>query len=168
MLSVSSRRRRVVALVAACALAIVTTSACGSPKTDTEGCAGVSNEQVSTISTKLDPGVGHLRNAMSFNRGTDGITFVTAELVAPGSAPHDKGSLLTWALPRGSDRFVSVDEHARSKSSWPRAAFDVRKEGAYQSRSCANLRRGKTPAQIRCEQTQNTGPPIPGVDCGAR
>jgi hypothetical protein len=163
MLSVS--RRGVVALVAACALAIVTTSACDSPKTDVEGCAGPSNEQISTISTKLDPGVGHLRNAWSFNRGTGGITFVTAELVAPGSAPHDKGKLLTWALPRGSDRFVSVDEHARSKSSWPRAAFDVRKEGAYQSRSCANLTRGKTPAQIECEEDQNTGAPIAGDEC---
>lgn len=148
--------------------------ACGNPETDVDGCTGTSSEVVQAISAKLHHDVGRLRNAHQFNKGTGGITFITAELHDPDKGKahdqrHDKGDLLTWATRDvAGGQFKSVDEHARNESSWPGASFDVRKPGAYESRACTDISRGKTRAQIRCEQRQNDqgGVGLPGAkDC---
>jgi hypothetical protein len=129
---------------------------------------------VEAISAKLHNDVGRLRNAHQFSKGTGGITFITAELHDPDKGKareqrHDKGDLLTWATRDvKSGRFESVDEHARNESAWPAASFDVRKQGAYESRACTDISRGKTTAQIRCEQEQTDqgGVGLPGQrDC---
>ena len=149
--------------------------ACGNPETEVTGCTGTSPDVVDAISAKLHKDVGRLRNAHQFSKGTGGITFITAELHDPDKGKareqrHDKGDLLTWATRDvKSGRFESVDEHARTDSSWPASSFDVRKPGAYESRACTDISRGKTKAQIECEQQQNDqgGVGLPGAkDCG--
>ena len=46
----------------------------------------------------------------------------------------------------------------------------MRKKGAYESRACTDISRGKTKAQIKCEQDQlgdGNSPALPGnKDCG--
>ena len=159
------------AVVVAVAIAGFTLSACGNPETDVNGCSGTPPEVVAAISTKLHSNVGKLRNTHQFSKGTGGITFITAELHDPDKGQaheqrHDKGDLLTWSTTdiKGG-QFKSVDEHARAESSWPGAPFDVRHTGAYESRACTNISRGKTKAQIKCEQDQlgdGNSPGLPG------
>lgn len=169
-------RAKALAVAIAVAAAGFTLSACGNPTTKVDGCSGTAPEVVSAISQKLHPNVGRLRNTHQFAKGTGGITFITAELHDPDKGQahaqrHDKGDLLTWSTTdiKGG-QFKSVDEHARTKSSWPGAPFDVRKKGAYESRACTDISRGKTKAQIKCEQDQlgdGNSPALPGnKDCG--
>jgi hypothetical protein len=148
--------------------------ACGNPETDVTGCTGTPQDVVDAISAKLHQDVGRLRNAHQFSKGTGGLTFVTAELHNPDKGKaheqrHDKGDLLTWATRDvQGGKFESVDEHARNDSSWPGAPFDVRKFGVYESRACTDISRGKTKAQIKCEQDQQDqgGLGLPGQkDC---
>ena len=154
--------------VVAVAVAGFTLVACGNPETEVEGCTGTSKEVVAAISERLHKNVGRLRNTHQFSKGTDGITFITAELHDPEGDKedrHDKGDLLTWATKNDkSGEFMSVDEHARVESSWPGAPFDVRKKGAYESRACTDISRGKSQAQIQCEQEQGdpNAPALPG------
>jgi hypothetical protein len=163
------------AVAIAVAIAGFTLSACGNPSTQVEGCGGTAPEVVAAISEKLHPNVGKLRNTHQFSKGTGGITFITAELHNPDKGKahdqrHDKGDLLTWSTKNlKSGEFESVDEHARTESSWPGAPFDVRKKGAYESRACTDISRGKTKAQIKCEQDQldANAPALPGgKNCG--
>jgi hypothetical protein len=171
----SAPRARGLAVAIAVAIAGFTLSACGNPSTQVEGCGGTAPEVVAAISEKLHPNVGKLRNTHQFSKGTGGITFITAELHNPDKGKahdqrHDKGDLLTWSTKNlKSGAFESVDEHARTESSWPGAPFDVRKKGAYESRACTNISRGKTTAQIKCEQNQldANAPALPGgKNCG--
>ncbi len=85
-------------------------------------------------------------------------------------AAHDKGDIATWATDdiKSDDGFMSVDVHAREDSTWPHAPFTVTKDGAIESRACASLNRGKTKAQIDCEQRKNSGDVVAlpdGKDC---
>ena len=171
----SASRARTLAVALSVALSGFTLAACGNPSTEVSGCSGTAPEVVAAISEKMNPGVGKLRNTHQFAKGTGGITFVTAELHSPDKGKardqrHDKGDLLTWSITDlKSGQFKSVDEHARTESSWPGAPFDVRKKGAYESRACTDISRGKTKAQIECEQRQldANAPAVPGgKDCG--
>lgn len=171
----SAPRARALAVAIAVAIAGFTLSACGNPTTDVNGCGGTAPEVVAAISEKLHPNVGKLRNTHQFSKDTGGITFITAELHAPDKGQahaqrHDKGDLLTWSTKSlNSGEFESVDEHARTESSWPAAPFDVRHKGAYESRACTDISRGKTKAQIKCEQDQldANAPALPGnKNCG--
>jgi hypothetical protein len=134
------------------------------------GCVPVSDATLATLSTKLTV-PGTLRNGMSL-RGEDGYDLLSAELHRPEDDRHTKGDLLTFAS-RGSAtaEFLAVDGNARDDSSWPGAPFDVRAEGARQSRACANVARGKTKAQIECERRQGSSGnvPLPGdEECSDR
>jgi hypothetical protein len=164
-------RAQALAVVVAVAITGLTLSACGNPETNVDGCSGTAPEVVAAISEKLHSDVGKLRNAHQFSKGTGGITFITAELHNPDKGQehdqrHDKGDLLTWSTTDiKNNQFESVDEHARVESSWPGAPFDVRHDGAYESRACANISRGKTKAQLKCEQDQlgdGNSPGLPG------
>ncbi len=140
--------------------------ACGNPTTSVARCVGAPNEAVRAISRKLDPSAGTLRNAKMVT--SSGFSFLSAELHAVGDAKHDEGDILTSATRSAkSGDFVSVDVHAREYSSWPIARFDVTKKGVIESRACTGLNRGKTRAQIRCDQEQATGDVQvgPGRDC---
>ena len=168
-------RAKALAVVLVVSVSGFTLAACGNPETEVDGCTGTSPEVVAAISTKLNSNVGKLRNTHQFAKGTGGITFITAELHDPEKGQerdqrHDKGDLLTWSTDDiKSGQFKSVDEHARTESSWPGAPFDVRKQGAYESRACTDISRGKTRAQIKCEQDQldANAPALPGgKDCG--
>jgi hypothetical protein len=153
------RRRAglVVALALACSAACF--AGCSNPtvpEAQLNQCSGTSDTVAQLISQKLDTGAGKLRNVKQVT--SDGVTFISAELHAPSDKKHDKGDILTWASTTAKDptSFKSVDVHAKEKSSWPKATFDVRKNGAYASRACTNISRGKTKAQIACEQ-QSSG-----------
>jgi hypothetical protein len=164
----SAPRARATLVAAAVAVAGFTLVACGNPETEVEGCTGTSDEVVAAISERLNRNVGRLRNTHQFSKGTDGLTFITAEIHDPEKGKedrHEKGDLATWATTNErSGQFMSVDEHARTESSWPPASFDVRKTGAYESRACTNISRGKSKKQIECEQEQSdpNAPAIPG------
>ena len=164
----SAPRARATLVATAVAVAGFTLVACGNPETEVEGCTGTSNEVVAAISERLHRNVGRLRNTHQFSQGTDGYTFITAELHDPEKGKedrHDKGDLLTWATRNeDSGQFEAVDERARTESSWPGASFDVREKGVYESRACTNISRGKSKAQIECEQEQSdpNAPAIPG------
>jgi len=157
---VTWRRRRRAGFVAVLALASSAAFFVGCsnptvPDSQINACSGTSDSVAASISSKLHKDVGHLRNVKQVTN--DGITFISAELHAPGDSKHHKGDILTWAATSAKDPtdFTSVDVHAREKSSWPGAKFDVTKRGAYASRACTNITRGKTKAQIECEQKSN-------------
>ena len=139
---------------------------CDNPKANVQDCVSVRDEIVNVIQQKVTA-PGTLRNARMVPGGR--YSFVSAELHAPTEDKHALGDILTWATrdQNGSD-FLSVDIHARDASVWPRASFDVRRRGAIESRACTGLVRGKTRAQIKCEQDQRTGSiDLPnGKDCG--
>ena len=140
-------------------------AACGNPSQDVAGCTGVDDAVTTAISQRLDVGAGTLRNAKQVRAGR--TTFISAELHARADAKHDKGDVLTWATRnlKGAT-FEAVDEHARTNSSWPRAAFNVSAKGAYASRACTDINRGKTKAQIACEQRQ-TDANAPAIGAGS-
>jgi hypothetical protein len=125
------------------------------PQSQLQGCSFSSDAVSNALSSKLHKGAGTLRNVKQITTG--GTTFVSAELHAPGDKKHDKGDILTWAATTAKDptEFTSVDVHAREKSSWPGSKFNVTQHGVYASRECTNLTRGKTKAQIQCEEKQN-------------
>lgn len=141
---------------------------CDNPTANVEQCATPGAEVVEAIQQELSV-PGKLRNAKMVPDAR--YTFISAELHPPDVDRHDEGDILTWATRdlEGSE-FVSVDVHARESSSWPHASFDVRERGAIESRACTNFNRGKTRAQIECEQDQaQSGAGLPnGVDCSDR
>ena len=126
-------------------LAVLALNGCGSPtlKTSAGVCTPTSDTVLKTIGAKLSVD-GTLRNSRTVSRGT--TNFVSAELHKTADKPDTKGDLLTWAVTEsGSNEFVAVDVHAREDTSWPHAPFDVRKDGAMQSRACADQIRGEVP-----------------------
>jgi hypothetical protein len=143
--------------LAGCAALLSSCSNPSVPNAELNQCTGTSDSVANAISQKLDKNAGHLRNVKQVTH--QGITFISAELHAPGDKKHDKGDILTWAAdtPKDPTDFTSVDVHAREKSAWPGAKFDVRKAGAYASRACTDITRGKTKAQVECEQQNSSG-----------
>ncbi len=113
----------------------------------TLGCTSASDATLAAAASKLTV-PGTLRNGMSLV-GDDGYRMLSAELHRPDDDPHATGDLLTFGS-RDSDttEFLAVDVNAREDSSWPGAPFDVRDQGARESRACADISRGKTKAQI--------------------
>jgi hypothetical protein len=111
---------------------------------------------------------GTLRNAQSVTSSASGVTFVSAELHLRTDKLNAKGDILTWAAPGAHpspDAFASVDAHARTDSSLPRATFDVRRDGAILSRACTNKYLGTTPARANpaCANVGGTGAGLPGL-----
>jgi len=124
------------------------------------GCASSSIATVKTIQSKVTAD-GTLRNGKQV-RADDGQVFVSAELHLRSDDRHAKGDILTWVTDDvESGEFFSVDVNARDDSSWPDAKVDVTAQGARESRACVGPSLGKTPAQIQCENDQNSGD-IPG------
>jgi len=132
------------------------------------GCAGASDETILTIQEHLEA-PGKLRNGKLVRSPESGTVFVSAELHLRSDEKHDSGDILTWSTDDvAGNEFFSVDVHAREESSWPHADVDVRAAGARESRACTGLSRGKTRAQIQCEQDSVTGDVVlpTGKDCG--
>jgi hypothetical protein len=156
------RRSRIAALIVALVTVLAGCAQIKSPTYDIGalGCVPASDATLATLSSKLTV-PGTLRNGMVL-RGDDGYDMVSAELHRPDDDRHTTGDLLTFASRRSaSPEFVAVDVNAREESSWPGAPFDVRAEGARQSRACANVSRGKTKAQIECERRQGSSGNVP-------
>ena len=145
--------------------------ACGNPTQSVQHCVGTSDSVLSAIQQKMKPGAdATLRNGRTVQVPGSDTTFVSAELHLGSDDPHHKGDVATWATNdiKSSDGFVSVDVNARDDSTWPHAPFTVTKDGAIESRACAALNRGKTKAQIDCEQRKSSGQNVPlpdGKDC---
>lgn len=140
---------------------------CDNPTANVEQCATPGADVIEAIQRELSV-PGKLRNAKMVPGAR--YTFISAELHPPDVDRHDKGDILTWAArDPDSSRFVAVDVRARDASAWPDATFDVRHRGAVESRACTNFSRGKTRAQIACEQDQSqsqSGARLPnGADC---
>lgn len=152
-------------------MVVALVSACGSPKQSVQNCVGASDSVISAIQQKMKPDAdAKLRNGRTVQLPGSETTFVSAELHLGSDARHDKGDVATWATDdiKSDDGFVSVDVHAREESTWPHAPFTVTKDGAIESRACAGLNRGKTQAQLACEQRKNSGEVIAlpgGKDC---
>jgi hypothetical protein len=163
---------RRVAVVVGTALALSVTSVlagCGNPKQSVRRCQGASDTVTLAIQEKLTA-KGKLRNAKLVHPKGNPYTFISAEIHLNDAAPHDDGDIATWATTDvgAAGGFVSVDEHARNESAWPKASFDVTKDGAIESRACTGLNTGKTRAQIECEQRQAEGEGVnlpQGKDC---
>lgn len=166
----SRRLLPLVAVFAALGLTLFTAGCAqvSAPTYDTNalGCEAATDALLATATSKLDvPGV--LRNG-KIVEGEQGRRFLSAELHRPGDDKHAKGDLLTFAVADDESGVLAVDVNARDDTTWPHASYDVRSRGARESRACANLVRGKTKAQIECEQQSGGAVPIPGKrDCGS-
>ena len=159
---VKARRRssRIVA-AAVCAAGLVmpvALSGCGNPTQSTSNCAGVSDGAVRAIQQRIT-GAETLRNVRMVHLRNGEYAFVSGELHPHSDDPHQKGDIATWATRdiKSADDFLAVDVHAREESTWPHASFDVTADGAIESRACTGLSRGKTPAQVACEQAEAAG-----------
>ncbi len=145
--------------------------ACGNPTQPVQNCVGAPDSVISAIQQRMKPSAdATLRNGRLVQVPGSDTTFVSAELHLGSDAAHDKGDVATWATDdiKSDNGFVSVDVHAREDSTWPHASFTVTKDGAIESRVCAALNRGKTKAQIACEQRKNSGDVVAlpdGKDC---
>ena len=164
-------RRTATRLLLLVALIVPAAAACGNPTQSVQNCVGTSDSVLSAIQQGMKPGAdATLRNGRSVQVPGSDTTFVSAELHLGSDARHDKGDIATWATNdiKSKDGFMSVDVHAREDSTWPHASFTVTKDGAIESRACAALNRGKTKAQIDCEQQKNSGAVVAlpdGKDC---
>jgi hypothetical protein len=168
------RRRRAGVLTGA-ALALASTvlgAGCGTPTQAVDRCQSAPDEITRAIQARVTAD-GTLRNAKLVSPADGAYTFVSAEIHLRSAAPHDKGVIGTWAT-KDTDRadaFVAVDTHARQQSRWPAASFTVTADGAIESRACTALNRGKTRAQLRCEQARAAGETLRlpgGKDCRDR
>jgi hypothetical protein len=164
------RRRRLIGswwtralLVLAAALALGSCSQLRSPSYDLGrvGCQPAPDATVAAAAKLTVPGM--LRNGRIV-KGGDGQNFLSAELHRPGEGRHAKGDLLTFEVASGdANGFLAMDVNARDDSSWRHSSLDMGVDGARESRACVDVARGKTKAQIECEQRQNTGStPLPG------
>ncbi len=131
---------------------------CGNPTQSVRHCVGAPEDIVQAIQQKLTA-KGKLRNAKLVHLSGSPNSFISAEIHLDSDDKHDKGDIATWSTTGvdSAEGFQSVDVHAREESAWPQARFTVTKNGALESRACTGLNRGKTRAQIQCEQDQNSG-----------
>jgi len=160
---------RHVAAVTAGIVAFAGVAGCGNPTQAIRHCIGASDQTVLAIQQKLT-GAQKLRNAKMVHLEGSDYVFVSAELHPFSDQPHDKGDIATWATTdvKTPEDFLSVDVHAREESTWPRASFDVTRDGVIESRACTGLNTGKTRAQINCEQQESAGDSVQlpkGKDC---
>jgi len=154
-------------LVALPSLALL--AGCGNPTQSVQHCIGAPDSAVLAIQQKFTA-KGKLRNGKMVHLEGAPETFISAEIHLDSDAKHDKGDIATWATRdlNSTTDFQSVDVHARENSTWPHAAFDVTTAGAIESRACTGLNRGKTAAELRCEQEQESGNNVAlpkGKDC---
>lgn len=107
---------------------------CVDARPEEASCVTAPRSVVEEIAQQLEVD-GSLRHGSL--RTSDGLTFITAELVRDGDPEGLRGDLLTWATGSldGGD-FFSVDIYARESSTWPAAPFDVRHNGVIDSRAC--------------------------------
>jgi hypothetical protein len=155
------RRRR--ALLAVLAIGAGTGAAACSPATPDEvTCAKAPIEVVEVIATQLEEGMT-LRNANIRNAEVDGytngLTYISAEMLEPGDEEDTLGEVLTWAtgsVEAQPPQFFSVDTYAREHSSWPHANFNVKHDGAIESRGCVSYWAGEPP-EVRESIEGNTG-----------
>lgn len=164
-----TRRHAVVAAGAIAIGALWTLAGCGQPTQSVQRCVGAPDSAVLAIQERLTAD-GKLRNGKMVHPGGSPYRFISAEIHLRSNDKHDKGDIATWATrdlddPEG---FLSVDVKAREESKWPAASFMVTEDGAIESRACTNLNRGKTRAQIECEQARASGEDVQlpaGQDC---
>lgn len=157
------RARGIGVLVALCFVNGIVASGCSlmsNPKYDLSnaGCQDAPDIVIKVIEAKLTV-AGNLRNGKEIKGSGDseGYTFVSAELHRNGDKRHRKGDILTLTSknPDQGD-FLAVDTNARDQSSWQSGGFDVRVNGARESRGCTALYQGKTKAQVECERNRAT------------
>lgn len=123
-------------------LGCLAVAACGGTA-DTSACGPAPGPVVAAVAQRLDvPGV--LRFAQQVASPESGATFLSAELHEPDHDDDEDGDILTWAVDATGAGYVAVDVHAREASSWPAATFDVRREGAVDSRACTKKVRNDT------------------------
>jgi hypothetical protein len=153
------------------AMVVALLASCGNPTQSVQNCVGAPDSVIRAIEQNMKPGAdATLRNGTMVQLQGSDTTFVSAELHLGTDKPHDKGDIATWATNdvKSAEDFLSVDVHARADSVWPHAPFTVTKDGAIESRACAALNRGKTKAQIDCEQRTSSGVDVAlpdGKDC---
>jgi hypothetical protein len=123
---------------------------CAAPTADTSACAKVPEKSLQAIGERLDV-PGTLRFGQQVPSSRQGMTFVSAELHEPDHDEDEKGDIYTWAATSEDDSadYVAVDTRAKSDSSWPAATFDVREDGAIESRACTNEFRDRDPESDR-------------------
>jgi hypothetical protein len=132
------RGRRVLVALAGLLVAIGI-SACSVPGPKRSLCRPAKADVLDEISTKLDA-KGWLRRGYVYTVKGGGPKFVSAELHLNADKITTDGTILTWV--EDPDRqFLAVDERARQYSGWPGAPFDVREQGARESRGCVYDRR---------------------------
>lgn len=144
MSPVSAARTRPVAAVSAASAVLVAlaTAACAPPVADTTHCQPVPPSTLAAVAGGLRvASPATLRHGYLAQPPGSPVVFVSAELHLTEDRQAKKGDVLTWAVTEPG-RFASVDQNARRKSSWPPAAFDVRKAGAMQSRACTAAKVG--------------------------
>lgn len=151
-------RHRVTAAAVAVLVVVVLTGGCSGPSVDTSACTTTRDELIATLATRLHQGA--LRHGRQVAGARDGVVFVSAERYDPAD-DGDDGDIYTWAITRN-DEVLAVDTRAKSESSWPRADFDVREDGALESRACTDEARERkddsgcaegTPEQF-CDRTR--------------
>jgi hypothetical protein len=120
----------VVALASTVALA-------GCPQPNDEGCGTPSDELTAVITGAL-PSEGETRNFRSFQPSGESTVFISVEhRTADEVEDDDSGEIYTFATDDGSPgAIVAVDERARDDTDLPAASFDVRQDGAIDSRGC--------------------------------
>jgi hypothetical protein len=146
---VTRRRHAILGLLAIGAG--TSTAACVASTPDEVTCARAPVEVVEVIATQLEEGMT-LRNANIRNAEVDGytngLTYISAEMLEPGDNEDTLGEVLTWAtgsVEAQPPQFFSVDTYAREHSSWPHANFNVKHDGAIESRGCVSYWAGEPP-----------------------
>lgn len=110
---------------------------CASPRLEEKVCGRAPREILDVLQERVEGGT--LRNGAIRMSARNGFTFVSAELHLAGDPPDIRGDVLTWATGDATgDEFFAVDIYARESSSWPAAPFDVREDGAIDSRGCVS------------------------------
>jgi hypothetical protein len=123
---------------------------CSLPQADATGCSAAPTQMIKEISTHLTK-AGHLRNGRVVHQ-SDGMYFVSAELIPAGQGVHYDGDILTWATTSlAGDNFQSVGTKAQLDSSWPMSPIKVTADGALRSRGCTYLVVGTQPL-TKCQQ----------------
>lgn len=94
---------------------------------------------------------GTLRFGQAVPSSRPGLTFVSAELHEPDAEEDAEGNIYTWATPDDDEgAYLAVDTRAKTDSSWPAAAFDVREDGGIESRACTSQARDEDPDAADC------------------